>query len=171
VDGTPARFRRNDWWGVAHLEVAGETFRLESPWSPKAHFSLTTKRWDRQVGDHLIEVVQVKDRWWLGPAALVPSRSSLTARSPPSGMPLDLLSEEVEASPSRVRLLRAESPSIRPRTPGQSRFFGGPSRTSDVSRGGGTHPRSVRPGRRAQFGAAAIPEIGALSFAPPNDPS
>lgn len=66
VDGRAARFRRSDAFGGVYLDVAGETITLESAWSPKAHSSFTTKRWSRQIGDHLIEVVQVKERWWLG---------------------------------------------------------------------------------------------------------
>jgi hypothetical protein len=67
IHGTPARLTRNDSFGGSYLEVAGAVHRLESPWSPKTHFSFTTKRLNSQVGDHLIEIVQVKERWWLGP--------------------------------------------------------------------------------------------------------
>jgi hypothetical protein len=67
VDGKPARFRRNDWTGRAELSVGGETFSLQSPWNLGTHFRLSTRRtWSRRVGDHLIEIVKVRKRWFGG---------------------------------------------------------------------------------------------------------
>lgn len=63
LDGKPARFRRNDWTGRAELSVGAETFLLESPWSLRTHISLSTKRTlNHRVGDHLIEIVKVRQR-------------------------------------------------------------------------------------------------------------
>ena len=64
VDGKQARFRRNDWTGKAELSVGDETFLLQSPWSLRTHFSLSTKRtWSRRVDNHLIEIAKVRKRW------------------------------------------------------------------------------------------------------------
>jgi hypothetical protein len=33
---------------------------------PQGSFQLYNEALNRQVGDHLIEIAQVKERWWLG---------------------------------------------------------------------------------------------------------
>ena len=67
VDGTPARFRRNDWNGRAELAVGDEIVPLQSPWNLRTHFSLSTRRsWNRRVSDHQIEIVKVRKRWFAG---------------------------------------------------------------------------------------------------------
>ena len=68
IDGNPARFRRDDWTGRAELSVGTDTFPLQSPWNPKTHFSLGTRRtWRHRLGNHLVEIVKVRPRFnWGG---------------------------------------------------------------------------------------------------------
>jgi hypothetical protein len=67
MDGILARFRRNDWNGRAELAVGDETYPLQSPWNLRTHFSLSTRRsWNRRVGDHQVEIVKDRKRWFAG---------------------------------------------------------------------------------------------------------